>query len=255
MIMTWKLQTITGEFSGKEISVDRDMLIGRHQDADILLQAAEISRRHAALVLKDNALWVQDLKSSNGTFVNDLKVDGEVLLKEGDIVQFASQKFSVLQPATNLKTSEVEELAQQEELATEPETQTSQTIDVVVEERVETIQQPSEAIALSEAAQEKTPVTVAEKMIEQGMPDLKERDKTVQVSPEGMPQNVGIPKPAPIPEGVDLSNSTHRHEECEIDIPAVCEKKEIEAQKNASIGLFSLIALIIVAIIAWLIFK
>lgn len=50
--MTWKLQAITGEFTGQEINVDRDMLVGRHQDADLLLQAAEISRRHAALLLK-----------------------------------------------------------------------------------------------------------------------------------------------------------------------------------------------------------
>lgn len=51
--MTWKLQAITGEFTGQEISVERDMLVGRHQDADLLLQSADISRRHAALLLKD----------------------------------------------------------------------------------------------------------------------------------------------------------------------------------------------------------
>lgn len=73
--MTWKLQAITGEFTGQEINVDRDMLVGRHQDADLLLQAAEISRRHAALLLKDQALWVQDLNSSNGTFVNDMRIE------------------------------------------------------------------------------------------------------------------------------------------------------------------------------------
>lgn len=75
--MTWKLQAITGEFTGQEINVDRDMLVGRHQDADLLLQAAEISRRHAALLLKDQALWVQDLNSSNGTFVNDIRIEQE----------------------------------------------------------------------------------------------------------------------------------------------------------------------------------
>jgi hypothetical protein len=32
--MTWKLQAITGEFTGQEISIERDMLVGRHQDAD-----------------------------------------------------------------------------------------------------------------------------------------------------------------------------------------------------------------------------
>ncbi len=77
--MTWKLQAITGELEGQEVTIDRDMLVGRHQDADLLLQAAEISRRHAAFLLKEDALWVQDLKSSNGTFVNDIRIDQDKL--------------------------------------------------------------------------------------------------------------------------------------------------------------------------------
>ena len=109
--MTWKLQAITGEFTGQEINVDRDMLVGRHQDADLLLQAAEISRRHAALLLKDQALWVQDLNSSNGTFVNDIRIEQEKQLHDGDIVQSASLKFSVFAPTqenTDLPEIEVE---------------------------------------------------------------------------------------------------------------------------------------------------
>ena len=66
--MTWKIQAITGELTGQEISIDRDMLVGRHQSADIVLQAGEISRKHAAFLLKDQGLWLQDLNSSNGTF-------------------------------------------------------------------------------------------------------------------------------------------------------------------------------------------
>ncbi len=42
-------------------------------------------------------------------------------------------------------------------------------------------------------------------MNDQGMPELTERDASVQLSRDGMPQGVAIPKPAPIPEGVDLS--------------------------------------------------
>ena len=38
IIMTWKLQAITGEFDGQEVAIERDMLIGRHQDADLVLQ-------------------------------------------------------------------------------------------------------------------------------------------------------------------------------------------------------------------------
>ncbi len=54
--MTWKLQAITGEFTGQEILIDRDMLVGRHQDSDVLLQSSEISRKHAAFLLKNNSV-------------------------------------------------------------------------------------------------------------------------------------------------------------------------------------------------------
>ena len=91
--MTWKIQAITSELTGQEIGIDRDMVVGRHQSADIVLQAAEISRKHAAFLLKDQALWVQDLNSSNGSFVNDLRIAQETLLAQGDIVQFANLKF------------------------------------------------------------------------------------------------------------------------------------------------------------------
>jgi pSer/pThr/pTyr-binding forkhead associated (FHA) protein len=106
MTMTWKLQAISGELEGQEVTIDRDMLVGRHQDADLLLQSAEISRRHAAFLLKDDALWVQDLKSSNGTFVNDIRIDQDKMLMDGDIVQFASIKFNVLAPVKAVEVAD-----------------------------------------------------------------------------------------------------------------------------------------------------
>lgn len=253
--MTWKLQTINGEFAGQEINIDRDMLVGRHQDADLVLAAAEISRRHAAFLIKDQALYVQDLKSSNGTFINEKRVEGEALLKEGDIVQFASLKFSVLapaqakdalqptqaiqQPAEAIATSELPVTAavEENEVKTAP---VEQAVTEQVAEKVE--QQPEEK-------------TAAQIMNDQGMPDLKERDASVQLTRDGMPQNVGIPKPAPIPEGVDLTANPVEREECRVDIPQTCVEQEKETQKNASIGLMSLIVLIIVAIVAWFIFN
>lgn len=232
--MTWKLQTISGEFTSSEVSIDRDFLVGRHQEADLVLPSADVSRRHAALLLKEGALWVQDLKSSNGTFVNDVRVEDTLLLKEGDILQFASQRFSILAPAKTI-----------EEIHAESNVESSDTADL------SQIQQPAEAVAVSESAQEKT---VAEKMNDQGMPDLKERDQNVQVTAEGMPKNVGIPKPAPIPEGVNVQ-ANPEPKPIPVEQPVSRVEQELEQQKNVSVGLFSLIALIIVAIIAWLIFK
>ncbi|ENV95945.1 FHA domain-containing protein [Acinetobacter calcoaceticus] len=209
--MTWKLQAITGEITGQEISIDRDMLVGRHQDADVLLQAAEISRRHAALLLKDQLLWVQDLNSSNGTFINDIRIEQEKQLHEGDIVQFASFKFSVLAPV-----QEIEDLP---EIEVEP---------------VNTA--PSQDLS------------------DQGMPSLTERAAEIEVSRDGMPQNISIPKPAPIPEGVDV-NVQPQQTPVAFDEPVSRVAEEKEQQKNASVGLITIIILVILALLAWLFFK
>ena len=209
--MTWKLQAITGEITGQEISIDRDMLVGRHQDADVLLQAAEISRRHAALLLKDQLLWVQDLNSSNGTFINDIRIEQEKQLHDGDIVQFASFKFSVLAPV-----QEIEDLP---EIEAEP---------------VNTA--PSQDLS------------------DQGMPSLTERATEIEVSRDGMPQNISIPKPAPIPEGVDV-NVQPQQTPVAFDEPVSPVAEEKEQQKNASVGLITIIILVILALLAWLFFK
>lgn len=248
--MTWKLQTINGEFTGTEITIERDMLVGRHQEADIVLAAAEISRRHAAFLLKQDALYVQDLKSSNGTFVNDLRVENETLLKEGDIVQFASLKFSVLAPAVKSEP----EIAQ-------PSTVIVQPAEAVATSEIKADPVPEEAVTAKEQEATQDVVepfvekTVAQKMNDQGMPDLKERDASVELSREGMPKNVGVPKPAPIPEGVDLTVKPNQHEACDVEIPATCVNEEAETQKNAKIGLMAILAIAFVVMIAWFIFN
>lgn len=227
--MTWKIQAITGELTGQEISIDRDMLVGRHQSADIVLQAGEISRKHAAFLLKDQALWLQDLNSSNGTFVNDVRIEHETLLKEGDIVQFASLKFSVLEPA--------------------------QAIDVPLEIEQTVAALNQEGPAVKQPVETEMPKTAAQQMNDQGMPELTERDASVQLSRDGMPQGVAIPKPAPIPEGVDLSAIPEKQTPIAVETPVSRVEQVKEEQKNASVGLISIVVLIILAIIAWLFFK
>lgn len=246
--MTWKLQAITGELEGQEVTIDRDMLVGRHQDADLQLQAAEISRRHAAFLLKDDALWVQDLNSSNGTFVNDVRIDHDKMLKDGDIVQFSSIKFSVIAPAKPLEDL-VEESAS--------------VVEAIPKTIEKPIQQPSEAIATAEIKQA-IPVeveqeaivekTAAQQMNEQGMPELSARDANVQVSKDGMPTGMGVPKPAPIPVGTDLNVEPVPKTVAIPEVKSVVEQHQ-EEKKNASLGLITIIVVIILAIIAWLFFK
>lgn len=207
--MTWKLQAITGEFTGQEISVERDMLVGRHQDAEILLQSTDISRKHAALLFRDDHIWVKDLKSTNGTFVNGERVEQEqeIELHDGDMLQFASFMFMILAP--------------ERYKADLPE------IDV-------------------------EPVTTV--LHDQGMPSIAERAAETGITRDGMPQQVSIPKPAPIPENVQVE-AVAEPKPVPMQEPVSRVAQEKEQQKNASVGLISIIILVILAVIAWLFFK
>ena len=207
--MTWKLQAITGEFTGQEISVERDMLVGRHQDAEILLQSTDISRKHAALLFRDDHIWVKDLNSTNGTFVNGERVEQEqeIELHDGDMLQFASFMFMILAP--------------ERYKAHLPE------IDV-------------------------EPVTTVPH--DQGMPSIAERAAETGITRDGMPQQVSIPKPAPIPENVQVE-AVAEPKPVPMQEPVSRVAQEKEQQKNASVGLISIIILVILAVIAWLFFK
>lgn len=207
--MTWKLQAITGEFTGQEISVERDMLVGRHQDAEILLQSTDISRKHAALLFRDDHIWVKDLKSTNGTFVNGERVEQEqeIELHDGDMLQFASFMFMILAPErykADLPEIEVQ------------------------------------------------PVTTVPH--DQGMPSIAERAAETGITRDGMPQQVSIPKPAPIPENVQVE-AVAEPKPVPMQEPVSRVAQEKEQQKNASVGLISIIILVILAVIAWLFFK
>src|SRR5690606_2733968 len=213
--MTWKIHAITGDLTGQEISIDRDMPVGRHQAADIVLQAAEISRKHAAFLLKDDALWVQDLGSSNGTFVNDVQIAQETLLKQDDIVQFASLKFSVLAP-------------------------------------VAAVEVPAEIEATAEkvvAQVEVTEPTPAQQMNEQGIPELTQRDASVQLTRDGMPTLVGIPEAAPIHDRVELDAVKRVPTPMPVEKPVSQVDQEKEPQYFVSVRLISVIVLLILALL------
>ncbi|MEB3766812.1 FHA domain-containing protein [Acinetobacter sp. MD2] len=206
--MSWTLQALSDELNGQEIVIDRDMVVGRHQSTDIVLQSSAISRQHAVFNLQNDGLWLKDTGSSNGTFVNDSRIEQETLLQDQDIVQFAHLKFLLLAPV-------VKETVMDEVIAAE--------------------------------------VTAAEKMSEQGMPSLTERADTI-VNAQGMPQKVAIPVPAPIPAGIDVHAKSEPTPVPIVTAPSRVEEK-IEEKKNASVGLISIIILIILALIAWAVLK
>ena len=203
--MRWKLVGLSEPIVGETLVIDRDMVIGRHQQADIVLQAAHVSRRHAALLLKeDNSLWIQDLGSSNGTFVNDQQVT-EQQLHHQDEINFETIRFQIL-----------------EEHADQVETTDAPSIEKVV---------PGD----------------------QGMPTLEQRGADVALNRDGMPTNIGVPKPAPIPEHVEVKVEPEPEPVATQELESRVEQVE-QQQKNAKVGVMSLVILIILIIVASLFF-
>lgn len=80
------LEVITGPLSGTQIPLPRkrEIIIGRDAACDIVVARGSVSRRHARLVCHDDGIYVEDMQSINGTFVNSKKADQLSKLCEGD---------------------------------------------------------------------------------------------------------------------------------------------------------------------------
>jgi two-component system, cell cycle response regulator len=61
--------------------------IGRDAALPIQICHASVSRRHARLLFLEGRLWVEDLHSTNGTYVNEQRVHGSLPVFEGDTVR------------------------------------------------------------------------------------------------------------------------------------------------------------------------
>jgi sigma-B regulation protein RsbU (phosphoserine phosphatase) len=82
------LVTIKGPNSGQRFALLGDsLLIGRQEDAAIVLESLAVSRHHARIVWRDGEYLVEDVGSSNGTFVNGQRISGPTPLNEGDELQ------------------------------------------------------------------------------------------------------------------------------------------------------------------------
>ena len=70
-----------------------NLLIGRHDDCEIFLDDFKASRRHAQIKFVDDQYRIEDLGSSNGTFVNEQKLDVETVLREGDLIRIGGYRI------------------------------------------------------------------------------------------------------------------------------------------------------------------
>jgi hypothetical protein len=81
------LRFISGKYQGGEFPVteDKSIVVGRSSDLDMVLVEDMVSRKHARIAIQSDQIWIEDLGSTNGTFVNGEKIK-RARLKEGDRV-------------------------------------------------------------------------------------------------------------------------------------------------------------------------
>lgn len=81
---------------GGVIPIQGELTIGRRNDNQLVISDKYISSHHATIYLNENEIVLEDLGSTNGTFVNDYRCSGKVRLKDGDVVKIGTVEFKVI---------------------------------------------------------------------------------------------------------------------------------------------------------------
>jgi len=90
-----------GKQEGKLLEIKKDQfVVGRDPQCHLRPASPLISKRHCAILQREDKAFVQDFGSTNGTFVNDQPVKGEVELHHGDKLAIGPLLFSVRLEAT-----------------------------------------------------------------------------------------------------------------------------------------------------------
>jgi len=102
MASQFQLIMRTGPTPGATFTLEGDQLnIGRDSANEITINDAEISRHHARLTFQGGKYVLEDLGSTNGTFVNGQRLAGPRVLKAGEVVSFGEQVVLVFEVTTN----------------------------------------------------------------------------------------------------------------------------------------------------------
>lgn len=113
------LRFISGKYQGGEFPLvpEKTVFVGRSSDLDMVLVEDMVSRKHAGIHVQGEQVWIEDLGSTNGTFVNGEKIK-RARLKEGDRVLIGTSILKLVAtdpnaiPSTDAK-QELESVAAQ----------------------------------------------------------------------------------------------------------------------------------------------
>ena len=86
------LEILSGPFQGQKHTFRSQLTIGRKSDNTVRLIDAKVSRNHAKILATAEGFIIEDLKSSNGTYVNGENIENH-LLRPGDTITIGFTEF------------------------------------------------------------------------------------------------------------------------------------------------------------------
>ena len=89
-----RLRVVSGPLAGQTIDVETEIVIGR-EDTDLTIDDVELSRRHAVVRRHASRLQVEDLGSTNGTYVDGTRIEEPTILGGGAEIQLGTTKLVV----------------------------------------------------------------------------------------------------------------------------------------------------------------
>ena len=86
------LETIGGRDAGRRHPIPPEgLVIGRAPPADLVVDDRQVSRSHCRLTLRNGHVWVEDLGSTNGVFVDGVRIEARVRLPVGAILRVGGE--------------------------------------------------------------------------------------------------------------------------------------------------------------------
>jgi response regulator RpfG family c-di-GMP phosphodiesterase/pSer/pThr/pTyr-binding forkhead associated (FHA) protein len=96
-----KVLILEGAHKGQEYAIDQRLTIGRNRDNHIQIPHMRTSRFHAEIEAREDGLWIKDLNSTSGTFVNEEPVK-ERRLQHGDVLLVGNTRMQLVLPGHGL---------------------------------------------------------------------------------------------------------------------------------------------------------
>ena len=81
---------------GSIIPIRSDLTIGRKDENSIVLCDQHVSGNHAKIIVRNDTLFIEDLNSTNGTYLNGKKISGKMKLTNKDELKVGTSVFKIL---------------------------------------------------------------------------------------------------------------------------------------------------------------